>query len=68
MIMAQAKPSGVRYSDLTIIQKINVKAYAVAANIKLHIDTENWIPMYRAQSNFTHRPYEYASPYRYSIR
>lgn len=66
--MAQAKAKDVRYSDLSIIQKINVKAYAVAANIKLNIDTENRIPMYRAQSNFVHRPYEYASPFRYSNR
>jgi len=62
--MAQVE-KWIRYSDLTIIQKINVKAYAVAANIKHSVDLDGWIPMLRAQSNFTHRHYEYASPFRY---
>ena len=66
--MPQAKPKDVRYSDLTIIQKINVKAYAVAGNTKHRTDLDGWYPMLRAGSNFTHASYEYASPYRYSIR
>lgn len=65
--MAQAE-KWIRYSDLNIIQKINVKAYSVSANIRFDIDDKEWIPMYRAQSNFTHAPFEYGSPFRYSIR
>lgn len=58
----------IRYSDLTIIQKINVKAYAVAANVKHNVDLDGWYPMLRAASNFTHANYEYSSPFRYSNR
>lgn len=66
--MAQAKPKDVRYSDLSIIQKINVKAYAVAANVKHSVDLDGWYPMLRAGSNFKHASHEYASPFRYSNR
>jgi len=65
--MAQVE-KWIRYSDLTIIQKINVKANAVTANKVFGVDTNGWTPMLRAQSDFMHYHYQYSTPFHYTNR
>lgn len=65
-IIASSLPD-IRYNRLNIIQKINVKANVVAANVKYKSDIDGWMPMHRAMANYKHDSREYSSPFKYSF-
>lgn len=60
-------PSGIRYSKLNIIQKINVKANRVACNTMYGIDVDGWIPIHTMYSDFEQQQRDYCSPFEFAI-
>jgi hypothetical protein len=53
----------VQYSKLSIVEKINVKAKALAKNIAWDVDLHGWMPIMIASADFTYPEYIYSSPF-----